>query len=309
MALPSGGVLLGCHHSLEGIVGAVGIGYLAHAPADMIRITTNPAPQPRFGETVVMAPDARRDDMVALATRVYRGFERCVSAGCRFKRKGLCPATCDSACARKLVYAAACDGDEVAEAIHRYLRLGFSEGPRMRDLVSRGEFAQLDDLARRTLSECERTRQFVRFSELRDGSFLAVFRPQADTLPLTIKHFIARMGDERFCIVDPVHGTATFYDGCGLRGKRGSHAIARLDRELIDRLVQRDDYAADEHYVRAMWKRFYDSLALPGRGKDDRGYDLRMHWMPKRYWGGLTELDPGSDAGVGHVPRRYANAG
>ena len=52
MALPSGGVLLGCHHSLEGIVGAVGIGYLAHAPADMIRITTNPAPQPRFGETV-----------------------------------------------------------------------------------------------------------------------------------------------------------------------------------------------------------------------------------------------------------------
>lgn len=52
--------------------------------------------------------------------------------------------------------------------------------------------------------------------------------------------------------------------------------------------------ASDEPYVRALWKRLYDGLALEGRGPYERGYDLRTHWMPKRLWEGLVELDPRS---------------
>ena len=79
-------------------------------------------------------------------------------------------------------------------------------------------------------------------------------------------------------------------------------ALRRLDQLLADELAARDDFAADEQYVRAMWKRLYDSLALDGRGKEERGYDLRASWMPKRFWGDLPELDPRNGNPGAYVP-------
>ena len=185
---------------------------------------------------------------------------------------------------RHLVYACASDAPEMPEVVHRYLRLGFSYGNQIRTMLADPVVAATDSLARYVANECERTRQFVRFSHMQDGSFFAVFRPQANTLPLTSNYFASRLGTERFCLADPMHGIAIFHDpNCPPN-------VMRLDGELMRELVRRQDLHPDEERVRAMWRIFYEKVSLPNRGKEQRGYDLRMSWMPKRFWEGLTEF-------------------
>lgn len=300
------GVVLACDPSLEGILGATGIGYLAHASADRIRLAPRDGCQRRFGELVVDAPLDADDELVTLAQRVYRGIERHVSEGCPRGRKGTCPRTCASQCARRIVYAAASDEPTMPEAIHRYARLAFSEGPRMRSLITDDQVVEVDELARAVLGECEHTRQFARFSLLADGSLFSVFRPKADTIPLTASYFAARMGGERFCLVDPIHRSAAFHDSGKLSGRKG-YVVVKLDQQSADELARSKELSPDEAYVRALWKRFYDAVTLPGRDASQRGYDLRAGWMPKRFWSGLTELDPRNDAAPGRIPKRYAN--
>lgn len=286
-ALETGPVALVVEPTLEGVLSGVGLGYLAHARPDAIRLVEASSAQARIGEALVEAPDTQAPGVVELARRVYDGFVRHIARGCRSARDGRCPVRCKGACLRKLSYAAASCDPGMPEAVHRYVRLVFDVGPVARNMLQDERVAALDALARRTSNECEHTRQFVRFSHLSDGSWLAVFRPNADTIPLTADYFCSRMEQERFCIVDPVHLVAAFHDP----RQRGATCM-RLDRETARAVADRHDLAEDEQYVRTMWYRFYHALELPGRGPRERGYDLRASWMPKRFWGGLTELDP-----------------
>ena len=276
--------VVACDPTLEGVLAAVGLTYFAHARPPHVRLFPRELCQPAFGEALIEAPSAADPSAVELAKRVYDGFERTISAGCPRLRGRRCSAACPGSCMRHLVYACAADDPEMPETIHRYLRLGFEEGPAVRDLLARPTVAAADALARFVANECEHTRQFVRFSHMADGSFFAVFRPRANTVPLTSGYFAARLGQERFCIADPVHGVAAFHE----KGTRPQHMM--LDRALMDELVSRRDIAADEERVRALWQTFYKSVSLPGRGAQERGYDLRASWMPKRFWAGLTEL-------------------
>lgn len=281
-------VVIPCGHSLERILAGVGMAYLAHAPASMVRLTYSEDIQPALDERVAMSLETRSDSSLALSRRVYKGFERHVSMGCPLRRGTLCPTHCKGSCASRLALAAANDDQNVPEAIHRYVRLCFKEGPRIRSMLSDKTVTELDRLARYTLSECEHTRQFVRFSQLSDGTYFSAFRPKADTVPLTCNYFAARMRGDRFCLLDPTHHVIAMHE----EGDRRC-AVNRLDDRLTRELSEHaSDLAEGETYVHAMWKRFYDSVGLDGRDSSQRGYDLRASWMPKRFWGGLTELDP-----------------
>ena len=262
--------------------------YLAHAPASMVRLAYSEDIQPALDERVVIPLETRFDSSPALSRRVYKGFERHVSMGCPLRKGGLCPSHCKGSCASRLALAAANDNQDVPETIHRYVRLGFEEGPRIRAMLSDKTVAELDRLARYTLSECERTRQFVRFSRLSDGTYFSSFRPKADTIPLTCSYFAARMRGDRFCLLDPKHRVIAMHEE-GDRRCTVNRLDDRLTRELSEHAA---DLAEGETYMHAMWKRFYDSVGLDGRDASQRGYDLRTSWMPKRFWGGLTELDP-----------------
>lgn len=298
-------VALCCDGSLESVLAGVGIGYLAHAPARKLRLCKAEAAQPALDERLVTVPDASLDGTVAFATRVYRGFERRVSAGCPLKRSGSCPAHCRGSCATRLALAAANDDDGVPQAIHEYVRLGFQVGPQIRNMLSDATVARLDTLARYTLTECEHTRQFARFSLLEDGSYFCSFRPKADTIPLTGGYFAARMRDEKFCMVDPAHLVVALHEP----GQRRC-SVSRVDLALCDELASASTQTAGgEKYVHAMWRRFYDSVGLDGRDASQRGYDLRANWMPKRFWGGLVELSPEALDPGAVVPAAYSPTG
>lgn len=287
-------MLLACIPGAEGILSAIGIAYLAHAAPTRVRLERLDGAQPRLGEAAIETPAD-----VDLARRVLAGYERAVARRCPKARGGTCSGGCQEACGTRVLLAAACDDPDAPEAVHRYLRMAFREGARVRSLASDADVAPFLGLARSASNECERARQFARFSHLADGSYLSAFSPKADILPFVAPHFAARMGAERFCMVDPRHATAIFHQD-------GETRAVRLDTTLAEMLASRHALADDERYVRAMWKRFYDGLELEGRRAGERGYDLRTKLMPKRFWGGLVELDARSDDMGEHVPARYA---
>ena len=299
----SSAVVISCPATLEGVLAAVGATYLAHADPALVRLERAEFCQPRIGEEVVSI-NVGDDLLVDLAQRVYLGFEARAARGCGRTRSGTCSSSCVQACARRLVFACANDAPDMPEVVHRYLRLGFALGAKVRDMLSHPTVTAFDALARHVSNECEHTRQFVRFSQMDDGSFFASFRPNANTIPLTSGYFAARMQKERFCLADPIHAVAAFHEP----GKRGC-VISQLDSPLMELFLERGRATGDdERYVREMWRTFYASVALDGRDASQRGYDLRASWMPKRFWGGLTELDQHEQSASTHVPERYQDA-
>lgn len=263
-------IALVCEPTLEGVLAATGLGYLAHVQEGQIRLVSSACPQLRLGESDIRL--AASDAAAILAQRVWSGF-----AGRQGPGKTM---------AWRIVLACASDDPHMPEIVHRYVRLGFSAGQRLKDMIADPNVSALNNLARFVCNECEHTRQFVRFSHMSDGSWWALFRPKADTIPLTCQYFATRMGSERFCLVDPGHLCAALYDG----ERSSSCAVVRLDQRTAEGLATREDYADDERQMQAMWQRYYASMQLPGRDKTHRGYDLRAHWMPKRFWAELPEL-------------------
>lgn len=268
-----------------------------------MRLASVEALQPQLGEAVVRVPDSRTVDVASFARRVLVGFSnklgspRIDDIGDEWSQL---PGW-GNACTRRMAYATASDDPEMPEIVHRYLRLGFAEGPRVWRMIADARVAAFDGLARFVVNECEHTRQFVRFAHMADGSYAASFAPKANTIPLTASHFAGRMGTERFFVVDPRHRVAAFHE----EGQRTCQ-IVRIDSRIAKDLASRTDFADDEHYVRAMWQRFYRGTGTPGRDRSQRGYDLRTSWMPQRLWGGLSELDRLTDTQGLKVPARYA---
>jgi probable DNA metabolism protein len=289
------GALLACDATLEGVLTATGMGYLAHADPTMLRLAPREGAQPRLGETVI---DVATD--YELASRVWRGFQAHVSPGCRASSQEACQHGCADVCGRHAALVAASDDTAMPEVLHRYLRAGFDLGPALRLHSADPEVAQALDLARSVSAECEHMRQFARFSHMADGLFLATIRPTADVLPFVAGYFTARLGTERFCVVDPGHRVAALHEA------GGRTALVALGQADAQELASRDDLDPDEHYVRAMWKRLYDGLALPGRDRTHRGYDLRRQYLPQHLWTLLPELDPRNDHPGPYVPARYS---
>lgn len=292
-------VAIACDSSFEGVLAGVGVTYLAHARPGQVRLARAASLQPQLGEEVIRLPHDTDDDTVAFSERVLTGFMAHVRREGAPMRTGHGKPSHWDGCMRRLVYATASDEERMPEVVHQYLRLGFSVGPRVCEMITDERVAALDDLARYVLNECEHTRQFVRFSHMADGSYLASFSPAANTIPLVAPYFSARMGPERFCLVDPRHRVAAFHEA----GARGC-TLVRLDAQLASALANQHDLADDEAYVRVMWQRFYRDTTTPGRDRAQRGYDLRMHWMPRRLWDGLLELDEPTPHNL-VIPARY----
>lgn len=280
----------------EGVLTAVGAAYLARVPADAMRLVRADAPQPRLDEHVVAV-----ETDTAFAVRVHRGLERALRQGCdRALSESRCP-SCRRRCTRFFAYLAASDAKDVPECGHRFLRRAFAEHHAVFCHNSDPDVGRAEELATAVSQECERARQFVRFSHAADGSFVAVHRPNADVVPLVAGHFKRRMGTERFALVDPQHGRVALH-------AEGRLTLVRVPQKDAERLADSVTLAVDEPYVRALWKRFYDALELPGRRADQRGYDLRGSFMPQRLWAGLPELDPRTDTAWSFVPAAYRGA-
>ena len=121
--------------------------------------------------------------------------------------------------------------------------------------------------------ECERMRQFVRFSHLESGGWFAVCNPHDNVIPLVMNWFAARFNDQPFAIYDEVHHIAGVYEKSSWYLVNTSCFNAPI-------------YSSEECLMQDAWRLFYRTLSIDARYNPE----LRRQHMPVRYWCNLTEM-------------------
>jgi probable DNA metabolism protein len=176
--------------------------------------------------------------------------------------------------------ASTCDDYDMGVIVFRFVRLIMAQaahGSACAVLEQRANpvVADILRLSTRVINECERMRQFVRFSHLENGIWYARCNPSASVVPLVMGHFAARLNDQAFIIYDENHHLAGVYDGCTWHLVAGDavHAPASTEHDVV---------------MQEAWKRFYDTLSVDARYNPE----LRRHFLPVRLWHNITEMKP-----------------
>lgn len=155
----------------------------------------------------------------------------------------------------------------------RFLLLGYRHGAKVVKLSSNDDVYRMDKALLYLKNEAHYHVEFLRFSDFH--TFLAAqITPNNNVLPLIAPHFCDRFSCENFMIYDKTHELGFFYQ---TTGRREFFRAEKLELPPV---------GEEEEAYRALWKRFYDTIAIEGR-KNEK---LRMTHMHKRYWNNMTEF-------------------
>lgn len=155
----------------------------------------------------------------------------------------------------------------------RFLLLGYKYGAKVTKLSANDDVYAMNKALLYLKNEAHYHVEFLRFSDL--GEFLAAeITPNNNVLPLIAAHFCDRFSGENLMIYDKSHKLGFLYRNTGQR------EFFQADS------VQLPPPDEEEEQYRALWKRFYKTIAIEGRVNPK----LRMNLMHKRYWKNMTEF-------------------
>ena len=156
--------------------------------------------------------------------------------------------------------------------ILNFLRLGYKTGAPVLNMLTNDTVSAIVGIARTVSRESNYYKEFLRFSDY-DGSLVAIIEPKNFVLPMIVNHYCDRFPSERFLIYDETNKYAFVY-------QNGERIMFPLDH------LELPEACGKEIKYRALWKQFYNTIAIEGR----INHKLRMNNMPKRYWKHLTEM-------------------
>ena len=163
--------------------------------------------------------------------------------------------------------------DEKELRLLRFLLRGYREGGAfLRGGLADQQLAPLLAARRHMMGEAHLLQGFVRFSDY-DGHLAATITPKNFVLPFIARHFITRYRNENFMIFDKTNHVALLYENRAMRMVAAEH-------------IEFPAVTEDEARYRALWKQFYNAVAIQGR-ENPR---CRMTHMPKRYWENMLEV-------------------
>jgi probable DNA metabolism protein len=192
-----------------------------------------------------------------------------------------------AACMRTLLEAFLSDIQGADAAISRVLLKIRRAGATALDDLADPDALTVEKASYRARMESHKFCGLVRFSQLSDGSWYAPVEPDCDVLLLIADHFSARYNTMRFAIHDRKRGSALLHetgmawshvDSFSFAGRplQGTGIAGGFESSLSD----------DELAVRALWKTYFESVAVEGRTNPK----LQRNFMPKKYWNLLTEM-------------------
>jgi len=170
----------------------------------------------------------------------------------------------------RLCYFSKMENREVT--ILNFLRLGYKIGAPVTNMLADDTVSTITKTARNVSSESHFYKEFLRFSDY-NGALVAIIEPKNFVLPMIVDHYCDRFPSEQFLIYDETHRYALAY-------RNGESAIFPLENLEVPEACEK------EEKYRALWKQFYNTIAIEGRINPK----LRMGNMPKRYWKHLTEF-------------------
>ncbi len=140
--------------------------------------------------------------------------------------------------------------------------------------IANPEVAPLLALEKSVMNERHLMQQFMRFEQLEGGAWFARCSPKAAVVPLLMDWFSGRFNTQPFVIYDEAHQMAGVYEG-------NRWHIVRTDT------VNVPEKSKDELAMQRAWQRFYRTVSIDARYHPE----LRMHFMPKRFWQHLPEIN------------------
>ena len=156
----------------------------------------------------------------------------------------------------------------------RFILLGYRHGPRVLGMSVHPDVHALNKALLYLKNEAHFHVEFLRFADC--GGFLAaMITPNNRVLPLIVNPFCARLNTERFMIFDKTHGMGFVY-------RPGGEAGEFFYADAVDL----PEPSEEEARYQALWRKFYDTIAVEGRVNPK----LRRGMMPMRYWKNMTEF-------------------
>ena len=157
--------------------------------------------------------------------------------------------------------------------LYTFVRKLMDEGPDFLRNQSDAAYYPVAKALRHMSGELEKLRGFIRFSEY-SGVLGAEIEPKNRVLPLLRNHFCDRYANESFFIYDSTHKDLLLYSS-------GRSRMMRVDS------LQLALPGEEELCFRALWKRFYETVAIR-----ERENPRCQTFLPKRYRGTMTEFLP-----------------
>lgn len=155
----------------------------------------------------------------------------------------------------------------------RFILLGYKHGRKVTRLAINPDVHALDKALLYLKNEAHYHVEFLRFADC-GGFLVAVITPNNMVLPLIAPHFCERFNTESFVIYEKTHSLGFVHQAGGRR--------AFFPAEGLELPAPTED----EEKFRALWRLFYDTIAVEGRINPQ----LRRGNMPMRYWPNMTEF-------------------
>ena len=220
-------------------------------------------------DRLTLWPERHVDTDQAKAERVYRSLSKKIS-----------PQAC-----RLVTQAFLTCLPERELHMYRFLRLGYQRGADITRDLTDDRVHVLWKAVQHLGSEAHLLKGFLRFSD-QQGVLVGEIEPKNRVLPLLRPHFCTRYSEEHFLIYDRTHRELLIH-------QPGRWAI-----------LPAEDFAPappgqEEVTYRRLWRRFYDTIAI----RERENPRCRMTYMPKRFWGTMTEFQPDEGALPAPGPR------
>lgn len=161
--------------------------------------------------------------------------------------------------------------------IYRFLRIGFAVGGKVTECLREESVMQIFELSRQVSNERHFFREFLRFTRIEPGIYVAHMEPKGNVVALVAEHFADRMPSEDWMIIDDRRGLGVIHP------KNEPFYVTKFREEEMERLCQTEQ---QEDLYTQMWKEFFYTIAVEKR--ENPGCQRNM--FPLRYRKHVTEF-------------------
>lgn len=185
---------------------------------------------------------------------------------------------------RSLLYAWLSEQPGSDAALYRYICKALRARESIEGDMADPDVWEVTRLRRKVGKEAHRYLGFIRFQKSRDGVYFSAVAPRYNVLPLLGGHLAERFHDQTWVVYD----LARHY---GMMHKAGSGPDAGFaevfldERRLEGGFLRGGDLAEGETLLEELWRGYFKTAAIKERANPR----LQRNFMPKRFWGLLTE--------------------
>jgi probable DNA metabolism protein len=157
--------------------------------------------------------------------------------------------------------------------ILKYLYHGFLIGSQINTMLSLDYVFEVNSLRKKVSFEAHRLKGLLRFISIED-TFYATIHPDHNIIEQVGKHFIKRLPDQNFIIIDQFRKIAFIYN--------------KYHYHLLDvKELNIPPISKEEKQYQDLWKVFWKTIAI----KERTNPRLQAQYMPRRYWKDLIEMN------------------